>query len=108
MEQQKNPADERRRIRAEIEARTAAGRPARGADSDAGLGLIVGSAIVFGGVLPLVVAFLRPLGPILEGMGPFAPIGLCLLAAAAVGAVFRRIRRSRARGLIALPRSPRR
>ena len=108
MEQQKNPADERRRIRAEIEARTAAGRPARGADSDAGLGLIVGVAIVFGGLVPLAAAFLRPFGPILEGMGPFAPIGLFLLGCAIAATVARRIRRSRARGLVALPRAPRR
>jgi VIT1/CCC1 family predicted Fe2+/Mn2+ transporter len=108
MDQVRNPADERRRIRAEIEARTAAGRPAKTAGSDAGLGIIVAVAIVFGGLIPLVAAFLRPLGPILEGMGPFAPVGLLLLGGAVAATVARRIRRSRARGLVTLPGAPRR
>jgi hypothetical protein len=108
MDQVRNPADERRRIRAEIEARTAAGRPTKPAGSDAGLGVIVAVAIVFGGLVPLASAFLRPLGPILEGMGPFAPVGLLFLGGAIAATVARRIRRSRARGLVALPRAPRR
>ena len=78
MTEYRNPAALRHAARIALEARLTTGRPYRAAESR-GLGFIVAAAIIFGGIVPVAAAFLRPVAAIVAEMADVAPAGLFLL-----------------------------
>jgi VIT1/CCC1 family predicted Fe2+/Mn2+ transporter len=78
MIEHRNPAALRHAARLALETRLATGRPYRAAESR-GLSLIVVVAIIFGGIVPVAAAFLRPVAAIIADMVDVAPVGLFLL-----------------------------